>query len=546
MSHSRAIAIACATLAVLVVWFANIGYRTLSEPDEGRYAEIPREMLASGDWVIPHLNGIPYLEKPPLQYWATAAAYSVFGAEPWVSRLWASTLGLLGVVATFLTARTLWTTRAGEFAALMVASCPLYFVVAHINTLDIGLSFLMNAGLSCFLVAQRSTLPTLRRRWMWACWLALALGFLQKGLVAIALPGITLVAYSLIYRDRQLWRQIHWGAGLGILAAVCLPWVVMAALRNPDFLQFFFVHEHFARFTTTVHRRAEPWWYFIAILCIGVLPWVGAMLQSVFNRPPSARSHPVNEVGLLLIWVATMLLFFSLSGSKLAPYVVPAVPPLALLAGRWLDTHATAKQLWIPIGLAALLSVILMCLKLLVPHFIVPELKQSAYLQVGNWALTAGAIGAGGVTAAIAEIRRLRLRPAMFCLSAGLTAALAILMCGSNALGVLRVRPGLATAIAPHLAANTSFYCVGMYLQSLPFELRRPCKLVEYAGEHELKFDPQRRQWLPDMASFLSEWRQQPSAVAIVDPDYWPGVQATGLPAHTVIEEADVVVIVKQ
>ena len=546
VSRSQSIAIALATLAVLVVWFANIGYRTLSEPDEGRYAEIPREMLATGDWITPRLNGIPYLEKPPLQYWSTAIAYSAFGMKPWVSRLWTATLGLLGIVATFLTARELWNVRVGQLAAPILASCPLYFVVAHLNTLDIGLSFFMNAGLSCFMLAQRSSSDTLRRRWMWACWLALACGFLQKGLVALVLPAVTLAIYSLVYRDRQLRRQLHPGTGLLIVAAVCLPWLILVSTRNPGFMQFFFVHEHLARFATTIHKRSEPWWYFIAILSVGVLPWIWVMLRSVFTRAPATDSHSrLNETGLLLTWIATLLVFFSMSGSKLAPYIVPAAPPLALLAARWLDVNATAKTLRPVVILAALLSLLLVFLKLLVPHVMEPGLKQAAYLQLGNWTLVGGAFGIAGAIAAVIAMRRLQWRAATFFMASGFTVALAIVMCGTNALGVLRSRPGVAAEIAPHVGANTAFYCVGMYWQALPFELRKTCKLVQYTGEHELQFDPQRRQWLPELADFLREWQQQPDAVAIVSPEFWPYVEAAGVPARTLLRAHDVTVIVK-
>jgi len=542
-SSNRALAIALSLLAVCVIWFGNTGYRLLGEPDEGRYAEIPREMLASGDWVTPRLNGIPYLEKPPLQYWATALAYSAFGLEHWVSRLWAVTLGLLGVMATYMTARTLWSTRAAEFAALILVSCPLYFIVGHINTLDIGLSFFMNAALACFLMAERATLGNIRRHWMWACWLALAGGFLQKGLVALVLPAATLAIYALVYREWQLWRRLHLVAGLLIVAVLCVPWLVLVSRHNPDFLQFFFIHEHFARFTTTVHSRGEPWWYFIVILSIGVLPWIGTMLRSLFADSPASTG--LNVPVLLAIWVATQLAFFSLSGSKLATYIVSAVPPLALLAGRWLDQHATARKLWPPAILIGLWSLLFLFSKPLITHLMRPGEKQLAYLQVSNWGIVAGMVGVAGVIAGLMAMRRDDLRTAMVSLGGGFSLALGILMCGSNSLDALRARPGLAAAIAPHLARDASFYCIGMYLQALPFDLRRTCKLVEYTGELELKFDPEQRHWLPSIAAFAKQWQQQSSAVAIVSPYLLPSLQAAGVTPRTILREDAVAVIVK-
>jgi 4-amino-4-deoxy-L-arabinose transferase-like glycosyltransferase len=253
----------------------------------------------------------------------------------------------------------------------------------------------------------------------------------------------------------------------------------------------------------------------------------------------------VNIEGLLLIWIATLLVFFSMSGSKLAPYIVPAVPPLALLAGRWLETHATVRKLWPAVVLAALLSLVLLCLNPLVPQFVEAGLKQTAYLQIGSWARAAGLIGLIGAAAALVSMQRLKLRPAVIALSSSVTAALAVLMCGSNSLEVLRVRPGLAAVIAPYLTADTSFYCVGMYWQSLPFALRRTCTLVQYTGEMEFQFDPERRHWLPAVADFIPQWNGQSAAVAIVSPSVWPYLQTAGLAARTVIHEENVVVIVK-
>jgi 4-amino-4-deoxy-L-arabinose transferase-like glycosyltransferase len=555
--NSGALAMRSAIVAMLVLlgialWFANAGYRTLAEPDEARYAEIPREMLASGDWITPHLNGIPYLEKPPLQYWATATAYSVFGFSPWVSRLWVTTLGLLGVVVTYLTGRLLWGSRTGELAALILASCPLYFVVAHINTLDIALAFFMNAALACFLAAQLAgSDPLAERRWMWLCWMAMALGFLQKGLVAVALPAITLVAYSIVYRELRLWRRLHIRAGVVILAIITVPWLVLISQRNPGFLQFFFIHEHVARFATTVHKRAEPWWFFVAILSVGVLPWINAILHGAFARwrnPDTEGARATGMLhaeGLLTIWTLAQLLFFSLSGSKLATYIVPAAAPLALLAARWLQQRGTVKSLWPVVIISGAFSLLWLLMSPLIPHLIEPGPRQTAYLAVASWGRTAGLISLVGIGAALIAMRYRNLPGAVAALSIGFVAALSVFLCGGNSLDVLRVRPSLANVIAPHLTADTPFYCVGMYWQTLPFELRRTCIVVEHAGELELQFDPQQKNWLPRVEDFAKQWAHEPSAVAVVNPVFWEQLQATGLAPRAILHEPNVIVIVK-
>ena len=544
---SRGLVLGMLAVLAIVMWFGNTGYRSLAEPDEGRYAEIPREMLANGDWVTPRLNAIPYLEKPPLQYWATALAYRAFGFEPWVSRLWATTLGLLGIVVSYATGRALWSARAGAFAALIMASSPLYFIIAHINTLDIGLAFFVNAGLSCLLLAQREGLqPALRRRWMWLAWLALGCGFLQKGLVALALPGLAVLLYCLVYRDSRLWRQLHLLDGMVILAITTLPWLIAAASRNPDFLQFFFIHEHVERFATTVHRRTEPWWFFIVILSVGVLPWITTIVRAATSG--WHRTEPgtgLHATGLLLIWSLALLVFFSMSGSKLAPYIVPAVSPLALVAGRWLQVRADARALWPVAIIAGAFCLLLLCLSPLLPHFVEAGPKLIAYLQIGGWARVGGVIGLASAAVAVAAIQRHRLTVGVATLSMGFTVTLALLMCGTNALESLRARPGLAAIIAPHLTSDTPFYCVGMYWQSLPFALQRTCVLVQYTGEIETQFDPQQSHWLPYVANFTEQWRREPSAVAIVNPTLWHDVQSSGIKPRVIVQADNVVVIVK-
>lgn len=550
ISHVQWIIIVAISLLCTCAWFGNTVYRSLAEPDEGRYAEIPREMLVSGDWITPTLNAVPYLEKPPLQYWATAIGYSIFGLQPWVSRVYAATLGLLGIAVTYATGRLLWGARAGEFAALIQASCPLYFVVAHINTLDIGLAFYLNAALACLLKSQQvgGNAPS-QRRWMWLCWLLLAAGFLQKGLVSIVLPAVTVGSYCLACRDWRLLRQLHVRDGMAILAVVTLPWMILVSMRNPEFAQFFFVHEHFARFATTVHRRAEPWWFFIAILCVGTLPWLNMVVQAVARKRRLERRERMragmHAEAFLLVWTLTLLVFFSLSGSKLAPYIVPAVMPLALLTGRWLQQHAKASVMWPAVAVGGLLFLSLLLARPLIEHLLQPGIKQTAYVEVSAWALTAGLVGMAGVAIAIHAIRKDDLRLAVGAVAGSVAIALAVLMCGSNSLQALRSRPGLAGLIAPHLGANTAFYCVGMYWQTLPFALQRTCTLVEHQGELERQFDRPPLHWLPSLAEFVARWNGPGSAVAVVSPAMWSQLQPAGLSARVLVDEPGVVVIVR-
>src|SRR5258706_1733329 len=170
-------------------WFCNLGYRHLIKPDEGRYAEIPREMVASGDWLTPRLNGYKYFEKPALQYWITAAAFTAFGPHEWAARLWPALTGFLGVLLVFLAGKRLFSPPAGLWGAAVAASSAIYASIGHLLTLDMALCVFMSASVFAFAVAQRDPAGEAeRRRWMLLAWAAAALAVLSKGLVGIVLP----------------------------------------------------------------------------------------------------------------------------------------------------------------------------------------------------------------------------------------------------------------------------------------------------------------------------------------------------------------------
>ncbi|MGA9027636.1 MAG: glycosyltransferase family 39 protein, partial [Steroidobacteraceae bacterium] len=266
--------LAAAALIFTLIWFAQLGGRALYDPDEGRYAEIPREMLSGGDWVIPHLDGLAYLEKPPLQYWMTALAYEAFGQSEGSARLFTGVCGYLSLVLVFFTGSRLWGFAAGLRAAMLTAASTLFVLLGHQLTLDMALNFFLLACLACFVEAQlRRDSPRAQRAWMLGCWCAAALAVLTKGLIGVLIPATTLAVYTIWQRDSRALR-LNAGWGSALFAAIALPWFILAAHANAEFLKFFFVREHFQRFLTPIEHRSEPWWFFIAVLAGGILPWL--------------------------------------------------------------------------------------------------------------------------------------------------------------------------------------------------------------------------------------------------------------------------------
>src|SRR6185312_7652666 len=266
-------------LLLAAAWFATLQARPMLDPDEGRYAEIPREMVVSGDWLTPRLNDLKYFEKPPLQYWATAAVYSVFGLSEWTSRLWTVGLAFACLPMVFAWTRRLYGTNAALAALVTLAVSPYFGVIGHLDLLDAGFTFWLTGAVFAFTLAQSSEegSPT-ERRWMLLAWLAAALAILSKGIVVGVLTGVSLIVYSLIERDLRPWKRLHMTLGLPLFLLVGAPWFIAVSLRNPDFPGFFFIHEHFARFLTNVHQRVEPWWFFLPFLLFGVLPWITSVV----------------------------------------------------------------------------------------------------------------------------------------------------------------------------------------------------------------------------------------------------------------------------
>ena len=301
-----------AVLLCTVLWFALLAQRPLFDPDEGRYAEIPREMMLSGgDWVIPHLNGIVYLEKPPLQYWLTALAFRAFGQNEFAARLCTGLAGYLSLAAVFFLGRKLWGFDAGVRAALFSAASTLFVLMGHQLTLDMLLSFWLTAALSCFLMAQaRREDAGHWRPWMLGCWAAMALGLLTKGLIAVLIPAATLGAYVLWQRDWRLLRRLNLRWGVPLFAAIAAPWFVLAARANGQFLEFFFVREHFLRFLTPIEHRTEPWWFFVPVLTVGIIPWLPQAARALVAAPMDrVRRGEFDTLRLLWIWCVFVLVF---------------------------------------------------------------------------------------------------------------------------------------------------------------------------------------------------------------------------------------------
>jgi 4-amino-4-deoxy-L-arabinose transferase-like glycosyltransferase len=523
---------AALVLVTALLWFASIEHRKLVNPDEGRYAEIPREMLASGDWLTPRLNNIKYFEKPPLQYWVTAAAYHAFGFDEWTARLWPSLTGLLGIFAIGFAGWRLFGKESGVAAGLVLLSSVYYVIFANIVTLDMGFSFFLNLVLVAYLMAQRAPQPGAKTAWMLLAWVAMGLAVLSKGLAGAVLPALALVTYSALQRDFSGWRNLRLASGIPLLLLIAAPWFIGVSVANPEFLQFFFVHEHLQRFTSTVHDRAGPWWYFVPILLVALLPWLWLLGEGVVRAWRYTSAPGVfNVPRFLLAWTVSQFVFFSFSGSKLPAYILPIIPALTLIIGTRiaeLDSAQIAKRV-VPLALLAGAG-----------YFAGTEIMEAIhhkpvefdyYEDYSDWLETAAVV----VFAAGLFLwwqRAKRFAVVAFCLACFVASEL--MVAGFEQLSPLHSAYGLAQEVKPLLKNDTPLFMLETYNQGLPPYLGRPVTLVAYEDELYFGLQQEPDRWIPSLSEFAAVWRELPEGVAIMPSKTLRKLKAAGLPMQRV------------
>jgi len=324
---------------ILALWFSlALGSRPFAPPDEGRYVEIPREMVATGDYVTPRLNGVKYFEKPPLFYWLQAGSIKLFGINEWSMRLWCVFFALLGCMGAYLFGKRFYHYRVGMASCLILATSPLYYALSRLIVLDMAMTTLLSLSLFSFLLAVYTPPGWARRLWAWGFYACSALGVLIKGLMALAIPGPVILIWALTAnRWKNLWPA-YLPSGTFIFLAIAVPWHLLVALKNPEFLHKYFIVEHVLRYTTSVHMRTQHFLFFVPVLILGFFPWTSVLGNAIRQALKTPSSGPQSEIVLfLLIWAGWTFGFFSFSNSKLVPYILPCFPPLALVLGIYWD-----------------------------------------------------------------------------------------------------------------------------------------------------------------------------------------------------------------
>jgi len=382
MSRRRTTLIEIVTIAGFCAFLFYFGLSAfgLVGADEPRYAQIAREMLARRDLVTPTLYGKPWLEKPPLYYWRAMESYWALGVSDWAARLPSATAAtfMAAVIYFFLRRFRPGTQLNG---ALMTAASAGVIGFAR----GAGTDMVLAAAFVVGMLAWFAWYAAERRLWLVFFYFFMALGALAKGPVAPLLAALIIVIFALVQRDVRLITRTLWLPGILLFLAVSLPWYVAVQLQNPQFLREFIFQHNLGRFASNMYHHKQPFWYFVPVLLLGVMPWtalvIAGWVETIKEWRDQPMAHPskrglggaptVREGTLsrfLLIWTAIILVFFSVSASKLPGYILPAIPPSTILAATWVARRERLN--WLVIIAQAALSGALLALAVLYPNLL--------------------------------------------------------------------------------------------------------------------------------------------------------------------------------
>lgn len=514
-----------------------LGTRALGVPDEARYSEIPREMVATGHYITPRLDGVLYFEKPPFFYWLQTISIHLFGLSQWSMRFWTAFFAVLGCVAVYIMGRHLYDRRTGLLSAVVLGTSLLYFGMGHIITLDMTVSVLLSLSLFAFMWAEGE--PMGRRRWlgMMAAFVFAALATMTKGLIGIVFPMMAIGLWIIVLWEWKILTRMYLVSGFALFFLLAAPWHIIMQIRYPTFLDYYFVRQEFQRYLTNVAHRTAPAWYFVPVLFAGFLPWTAFAAQAArFNLNFRWQDrHQHRPALLMIIWVASIFAFFSAADSKLIPYILPVFPPLAILVGRYLADrwHApVSRGDRIAFAAIAVVGVVLaLALAIAVPATR-PTLEPHTMPVV--MALVGAALGITAIASAVTGLRR-GLAAGVVVLAVGFT----IFLWGVNAAAPYldtRSIKTLAEVLRPRLTPQAIVACYGGYNQDLPFYLRRRVEVIDFKGELGYGTTLEKTPWFMTGKRFWRQWRGPQTVYLVTRRQTYQRLVRRGIPMHMVAQ----------
>ncbi|HWO42727.1 MAG TPA: glycosyltransferase family 39 protein [Candidatus Eisenbacteria bacterium] len=550
-------------LLVLFVFFHNLGGAALFEPDEGRNAEVAREILATGDWVTPHYDFVPRLDKPIPYYWAVALCYKLFGVSEWSARFPSAVAALACVLLTSALALTIFGFWEALWSGLILTTGVEFFVLARTVILDMTLAFFLTLALCAFYWAATRSRALPKRRLYLLMYLAIGVAALLKGPIGIILPALVILSYGFHTRKWFLLNEMHLISGAALSLVLASSWYLWAEMKNPGYLRYFFLEENILRFLTADVGHSQPGYYFFAVLSIGFLPWT--LLLTLVVR--DCWERPLDDATVFLAnWVVVPLLFFSLSNSKLPHYVLPVYPPLSIIAGRSLhrilrDPRATRGWVlslpWVTLAAAFLVFLVALLKPDALPHPIVDRVGQFG-TAVSFPVLWVGFL----IPILLASVHwpMFWKRPAMLYLSYCLGFFLSFLIAHRVVAEASRTRTSKALAehIAPLIDSEDRLVVFHAYPSSLPFylQIERPLWVVwsgkrgpvlgsRYVGAKLPLSAVRHEQVLFTYEQFSRLWRESRERILVLirSKDLERLSQEGVTPVKTVAESGDVVLV---
>jgi 4-amino-4-deoxy-L-arabinose transferase-like glycosyltransferase len=482
------------------VFFVGLGRLPLLEPDEGRNAEVAREMLVSGDWITPHFNTLTYLDKPAVFFWLVAGSFRVWGLSEWAARLPSALMALATMLLAWFLARRMWGESAGLRAGVILATCPLVMAFARLVIFDMTLTFLVILAMVSFWLAEAADYR--RPRFDALLFATMGVATITKGPVGFLLPLLSIAAYQALRGRLRELKRLRWGLGLAVFLAAVLPWFIAVAVRNPDFPRYALWEESLRRFATGhLHRRGNVL-YYLPVYLGGFFPWSLFLLLAGVNRLKrwkDLREDSNRSVLFLLAWAGAIFVFFSISQSKLPGYFLPATIPLSLLTAKvWGEVGSEGRQgspgwlsagFWSLLGLGLLVAVSPQLMRFAAVHARVAKKLHPAVIGLLNQSL----LLTGLILVAMAILGRnlaARMRGKPLALLSFMLVALAVpvLLLRWRAPLQTYARTASSKRLAETILASPDkglpIYGYYYFRTSLPFYLRRPVSLVTSdAGE---------------------------------------------------------------
>ena len=459
-------------VVALPVFVIYLGANSIWDANEAFYVDTPRQMVVTGDYITPYFNGVERLNKPVLSYWIVAGLYNLFGISVAVERVGIAA-GALGIVgATFLIGRALQSTLVGVLAALMIATAPRMVMFSRRIFIDIYITFFMSVALACFVLALRRT-PH-RRWWLAGMYVAIGLGVLTKGPVALVLPAAVCGVWIVMERRWSELRRLMLFGGALIVVAIVAPWyAALYAEYGWDPIRQFFIGENLDRYTSAMVPGTRGPLFYLPVLFSDLFPWAPLLLVPIFTAWRSRREGEVAEHAsirrLLWVWIAVIVGVFSLSQTKQDLYIFPVVPAVAaLVADALVAARFGMAQKWLR---AILIAVAVLTMTVGVIGY---WLFNAGYYELDGIVLV-GAIFVSGSVATIALLLRGRHMPAV--------ASLAATFVLFNYVFVARVLPGterlkpsvpLAAVMAEQAGQSGRLAAYHLMFPSLVYYVGRP------------------------------------------------------------------------